>query len=296
VKTVGYYPGCSLRGTAAEYDRSLKAVAQRIGVELKEVPDWVCCGATSAHALDHEATLCLAANTLANAKRAGMNEVLAPCAMCYQRLAVAVHEMKEKPGLGRKVAEALGHNGDLGLERMKPLSILNWLAGIGEEELKNCVSKPLKGLKVACYYGCLLIRPGKFTGETEMEMPRSMEKLVTALGAEAVRWPMALECCGGSFSLSRKEVVIRQCRTIYESAKKAGADVVCLACPMCHNNLDMRQAEFRSDGPLPIVYLTQLIGLAMGVSGEELGFKGHFVDVEPGLTEAMSRPSQQRKG
>jgi heterodisulfide reductase subunit B len=289
MKTIGYYPGCSLSGTAAEYGKSLKAIAGRLEVELKEVPEWVCCGATSAHAIDHTATLCLAADTLAKAKRAGTEEVLAPCAMCYQRLAAAVHEIKQTKGLGKRVAEALGENGDLGLETMKPVSILSWLAGIPEEELKKCVSKPLKGLKVACYYGCLLIRPANITGETEMEMPRSMEKLVTALGAEVVRWPMAMECCGGSFSLSRKGVVIRQCRRIFDSARKAGADVMCMACPMCHSNLDMRQAEFAPGEAMPMVYLTQLIGLAFGLDGEALGFKGHFVPVEPGLTKAMSR-------
>src|SRR5512146_1009316 len=131
--SIGYFPGCSLSGTAAEYDHSLRAVASALGVTLAEVPDWVCCGATSAHALDHHLAFTLAADTLAKACRAGMDQVLAPCAMCYQRLAVATHEMKQHPGLARNVAEALGEPADLALDKVQALSLLRWLTEVGDE-------------------------------------------------------------------------------------------------------------------------------------------------------------------
>jgi heterodisulfide reductase subunit B len=279
--TIGYYPGCSLRGTASEYDRSLRAVAARLGVELREIPDWVCCGATSAHAIDHEAALCLAADTLAKARRAGLNEVLAPCAMCYQRLAVVAHEMRERPGLATKLAAAFGEAADLGLEKVKPMSLLRWLGNGATDTLKAQVMRPLIGLKVACYYGCLLVRPPKITGVVQVEAPQQMERIVKLLGGQSVRWSMATECCGASFALSQKSTVLRQGRRIYDAAKKAGADVFCLACPMCHANLDMRQTEMGIGKPdhLPVVYLTQLIGWAMGLDEATLGLNAHFVPV-----------------
>ncbi|MGD0016277.1 MAG: CoB--CoM heterodisulfide reductase iron-sulfur subunit B family protein [Verrucomicrobiia bacterium] len=293
--TIGYYPGCSLRGTANEYDRSLRAVAGRLGVELKEIPDWVCCGATSAHAVDHEAALCLAVDTLVKARRAGLNEVLAPCAMCYQRLAVAAHELREQPGLAAKLAEALGEKADLGPEKVRPVSLLGWLGNGTADALKAQVTRPLAGLKVACYYGCLLVRPPKITGVEQVEAPRSMERIVQLLGAQTVRWSMAMECCGASFALSRKETVLRQGHTIYSAAKKTGADVICLACPMCHANLDMRQTEMGigKQDQLPVVYLTQLAGLAMGMDAQSLGLNSHFVSVEPMIMRIASNATKK---
>jgi heterodisulfide reductase subunit B len=282
--TIGYYPGCSLSGTAAEYDRSLKAVASKLGVQLQEIPGWVCCGATSAHAIDHAATLALAADTLAKARKAGMQEVLAPCAMCYQRLAAAVAEFGQEPKLRQRAMVAMGDDAALDVQKIKTLSLLQWLQSLPADAIKQAVVKPLTGLKVACYYGCLLVRPGKITGEKEVEAPRGIENLLLAMGAEPVRWSMALECCGGSFALSRKSVVLRQGQKIVGAARQAGASAIVLACPMCQANLDMRQAEFVDAGQsqLPIVYLTQLIGLAMGLDEEALGFKGHFVPVRLG--------------
>lgn len=286
--SIGYYPGCSLGGSAKEYDISLKAIAPKLELELKEIPDWVCCGATSAHAMDHEAALGLAAGTLAKAKVAGLNQVLAPCAMCYQRLAGASMELKNKPDLSAKISKSLGYGA--GMESIEALSLMNYLTGLKDEQISKPVNKPLKGLKVACYYGCLLVRPPKITGASlkEVECPRSMERVVNLLGAEAVKWSMATECCGGSFSLSRKETVIRQGRRIYTAAKNAGADLIVLACPMCHSNLDMRQPEYKTGDDLPVLYLTQLMGLAYGVPANDLGCKSHFVPVEPVMSKVAT--------
>jgi heterodisulfide reductase subunit B len=281
MSVLGYYPGCSLSGSAAEYDRSLRAVAGRLDVELREIPDWICCGASSAHAIDHEAALCLAADTLAKARRAGLNRVLAPCAMCYQRLATAAHEVKRNSAIGAALEEAPG------LESVKPLSVLDWLGNGVADALKAKITRPLAGLKVACYYGCLLVRPPKITGATHVENPRQLEHLVTLLGGQPVRWSMATECCGASFALSRKSTVLRQGRRIYDAAKRAGADVFCVACPMCQANLDMRQGEMgiAAEAQLPVIYLTQLIGWAMGLDAGALGLDKHFVPTARALAK-----------
>lgn len=281
MNVLGYYPGCSLSGTAREYDLSLKAVANKLGVVLKEVPDWVCCGATSAHAIDHATTLALAADTLAKARQAGMDRVLAPCAMCYQRLAAGAKELADHPHIRETAMEAMGERRDLDAHRIHALNILQWLQELPQSAIEGLVTKPLAGLKVACYYGCLLVRPAKLTGENNVEAPRTMEKLITLLGGEPVRWTMAMECCGGSFALSNKRAVLRQGQKIVDSARKAKAEVICLACPMCQANLDMRQSEFAPNArPIPVVYLTQLMGVAMGLGKGELGFAGHFVPVD----------------
>ena len=284
MSVLGYYPGCSLTSSANEYDRSLRAVAGQLGVELHEIPDWICCGATSAHAIDHNAALCLAADTLAKARRAGLTEVLAPCAMCYQRLAVATHELKNNPGIAAALDEAPG------LENIKPISLIGWLGNGVTDALKSKVTRPLTGLKVACYYGCLLVRPPKITGIKQVEAPRQMEDVINLLGGQPVRWSMATECCGAAFALSQKSTVLRQGRHIYDAAKKAGADVFCLACPMCHANLDMRQGEMgiTSNDQLPVIYLTQLIGWAMGLDAVALGLNKHFVPTAGALTKGKA--------
>lgn len=275
--TVGYYPGCSLHGTGKEYEQSLGVVAKTLAFHLQEVPGWLCCGASSAHAVDRNLALALAGDTLAKARDAGLERVLAPCAMCYSRLAGAAHEFREHPKLADRVDEALGR-APSGLGSIQALSLLDWLRGIPDDALSAPVRRPLGGVKVACYYGCLLVRPGKVTGVDSPEAPRDMERVVRLLGAEPVRWAMATECCGGSFSLSDKSSVLRQGRLLVEHALEAGAEALVLACPMCQSNLDMRQGEFAPRvAPLPILYLTQLMGLAYGAGEDELGLRGHFV-------------------
>lgn len=299
MKTLGYYPGCSLSGTAFEFDLSVRAIAKRLETDLKEVPDWVCCGATSAHAIDRESALALAADSLSKALRAGHREILAPCAMCYQRLAAAAHELREDAELAACVTEALGDPAGTNAGDVRTVNILEWLGGVPEGDWPALVSHPLKGLRVACYYGCLLVRPPGITGVKDYEKPRSMERLVRLAGAEPVRWTMALECCGGSFALSRKDAVLRLSRNVCDAAREAKADIVCLACPMCQSNLDMRQAEFAAGRePLPVLYISQLVGLAMGVPSAELGLESHFVPLGATVesAERRSTPAPARAG
>jgi len=278
---VGYYPGCSLHATAREFDQSLRAIAGPLGIELTEIDDWSCCGATSAHATNHLLALSLAARNLALAETQGFGSLLAPCAACYSRLATAHHEIGEDAALASRVNTIIDRPFTNSVAVHSIAELLRDLEGTIRE--KTVTS--LKGLKVACYYGCLLVRPPAVTGFDDAERPSSMEIAVRAAGAEPVDWHMKLECCGGGFSLSRTASVIRLGRAIIDDARAAGAQTIAVACPMCHSNLDFRQramakAAAHADG-MPILFLTQIVGLGLGLPSESLGLDRHFVDTAP---------------
>ena len=279
---IGYYPGCSLLGSSREFDESVRAVLGALDVELVEVPDWNCCGASSAHLLNHDLSLALPARILAQAEAAGLDEVLAPCAACFNRLAEARHEIAEDAALAREVGRVLDR--PFG-NKVEVINLVQAMRELGPA-IKEKTVRPLAGLKVACYYGCLLVRPAAATNFDDPERPSAMEEVVRALGAEPVEWSKRLVCCGGNFSLSRQDSVVRLGREILEDAKAAGADVVAVACPMCQSNLDFRQKAMARDGrslQLPILYLTQLVGLALGLDEQTLGLARHFVDAGPTL-------------
>lgn len=281
--TLGYYPGCSLHGTSRELDESLKAVAAALGIGLHEVRDWSCCGATSAHATDHLLSVALAARNLALAEEQGLDEVLAPCAACFNRLASARHEMAHDRDLGAKLPELLGRpfGNTVAVRNMVDLLLA------AAPEIKAKATKPLTGLKVACYYGCLLVRPAEVVTFDDPEQPSSMEAVVKAAGATPVAWNRRLDCCGGAFSLSRTGSVLRLSRAILDDARAAGADVVAVACPMCHSNLDFRQSAMarRGEEPLPVFFLSELVGLALGLAPKSLGVQRHFVSAKPVLAK-----------
>lgn len=275
---IGYFPGCSLHATAREYAESLKAIAKRLDVELTEIEDWACCGATSAHATNHLLGVALPARTLALASEQDMEEILAPCAACYSRLATARHELKEDQSLKETVDGMLDRTVDTNVRVRSLVKFLQEQA----PSIKGEVRRPLEGLKVACYYGCLLVRPPELTDMDDSEAPTSMEAVVEAAGAKAVEWNRRIDCCGGGFSLSRTSSVVRLSRSIIEDARLGGADLIAVACPMCHSNLDFRQkaiAKRTSSGAdMPILFLSQLVGLALGEDPAALGLDRHFVD------------------
>ncbi|MFH1262922.1 MAG: CoB--CoM heterodisulfide reductase iron-sulfur subunit B family protein [Pseudomonadota bacterium] len=254
-----YFPGCSLHATAREYDESLRAVAREAGLSLREIKDWCCCGATPAHALDPKAAEILGRWNLAQATKAGKSPVLTGCASCFSRL----RAVREKTDLAvLHIAQVLNH------PEMR-------------EKLAAKIRKPLQGLKVACYYGCLLTRPRGEDAVDDAENPRILEDLVRLTGAEAVDWPLRLDCCGASMALPRPDLVRELSGKILTMAHERGADVVMVACPLCHSNLDFQQeaALKGRDFRIPIVYLTQLIGLALGIPVQKLGLQRHFVPV-----------------
>jgi heterodisulfide reductase subunit B len=277
---LGYYPGCSLHATGREMDESTRAVAAELGVELDEVKDWSCCGASSAHATSHLLALALPARNLALAEERGIERVMAPCAACYSRLAAARHHAAHDRELAAKLREVLGRDFENRVEVMNVVELLQNLI----PDIRAKLVTPLAGLKVACYYGCLLVRPAEVVHFDNPDDPRSMEEVVAAIGATPVAWSRRLECCGGGFSMARTKSVVRLGRALLEDALAAGADVVAVACPMCQSNLDLRQAAMSRKGGerlhLPIVYLTQLVGLALGVEAGPLGLGRHFVSTE----------------
>jgi heterodisulfide reductase subunit B len=266
---VSYYPGCALHGTALEYDESTKAVTQLLGVKLCELPDWNCCGASSAHATDETLAIALAGRNLRIAGKQGMDLVV-PCAACYSRLKAAE---SEKNGYGTVARE--------GTFRVLSLLDFFFISGL-METIAASKKRSLNGLKVVCYYGCLLVRPPKVTGAKHYEFPETMDRLMELLGAWSIPWSYKTDCCGASLVLTRMDIVLALTGRLLENAIKAGAEAIVVACPLCQSNLDSRQEEiFRKTGKqheLPVLYFTELIGLSLDHKDAFRWFKRHFVD------------------
>ncbi|HEY3281791.1 MAG TPA: CoB--CoM heterodisulfide reductase iron-sulfur subunit B family protein [Armatimonadota bacterium] len=287
---LGYYPGCSLHGTGREFDESLRAVAKALDWPMEEVEDWSCCGATSAHATSHLLSIALPARNLALAEAAGYDEVLAPCAACYNRLARARHEVATDPDLAGRMPELLGRPFANGVAVRNIVEVLQRACST----LSQRATHPLKGLKVACYYGCLLLRPAEVCDFDDPEDPSSMEEVVKALGAEPIAWNLRTQCCGASLSVPRTASVLRLTREILTDARQAGAEVLVVACPMCHSNLDFRQQALvrRGEAPVPVLYLTELVGLALGLPARELGLERHFISTRQLTTRLAAIPQE----
>jgi heterodisulfide reductase subunit B len=275
--SIGFYPGCSLKGSAPEYTESLLAVAEKAGINLREVPDWNCCGATAAHNLNHELSFALPARILASAEKARMKELVVPCAACYSRLCVTSAELKENPELKKKIAGII----EMELEcSTKIINVVEFLENdvLNAEDLK--IPAPFNH-KVACYYGCLLVRPPKILNFDRPEDPMSMDNLMTKIGAEPIDWAFKTECCGAGLSVSRTDLVAKLSGKILEDADDRGAEAVIVACPMCHSNLDMRRAAINKHSErkfrLPAIYITQAVGSALGIDNKKLGLQRHFV-------------------
>jgi heterodisulfide reductase subunit B2 len=275
---IAYYPGCSLLGSSREYDESLRAIAKPMGFELVPVPDWNCCGASSAHVLNHELSLALPARILALAETLGVEEMLVPCAACYNRLVVAHHDLAEDEAVRARITDIIGmeYKG-----RMKPLNILEFLEKHADT-YKDKITAPF-AKDVACYYGCLLVRPPKVMQFDRAEDPMTMDNIVTALGGKALDWAFKVECCGAGHSISRTDLVGKLSSKIVDNAVKSGAQAIVVACPMCHSNLDMRRSFINKAAgkklTIPVIYITQAIGLAMGLKEKQLGLQRHIVKV-----------------
>jgi heterodisulfide reductase subunit B len=272
-----FYPGCSLEGTARDFHRSTMAVAKALGLELPELPGWICCGSTAAHQSDPLLALALPAKNLAAANG---ETVAVCCAACYSRLKAANHEIARDAKVRRQVADIIGADYD---GRTPVRHLLEILArDIGPEKIAEHVKRPLAGLKAVSYYGCLLSRPPEVTNFDDAENPVLMDQVVAACGAEALDWPHKTECCGASYSITDVGIVQSLTREILAMAKAAGADCIVTACPLCQLNLDMRQkeieAKFGESYGLPVFYFTQVLGLALGLEPKALGLSSLVVD------------------
>jgi heterodisulfide reductase subunit B len=281
---VGYYPGCSLHSTAAEYNKSSKAVAEALGIRLIEPKGWVCCGATAAHKTDPDLALQLPMRNLALIEQSGLDTVVMPCAACFNVHKAALHKRHEHPERAAWIDEKL----DYAYQDTVDVVSMNTLIfeRINPDAVAEAIQRPLEGLKVVCYYGCLLTRPPEVTGAAHPENPTDIDAIIRALGAEVLDWPDKTRCCGASHAIGKLDIVLGLSQRIIESAQAVGADVVALACPMCHSNLDGRQ--FQMDGlerTIPVLYFTQLMALALGLEPRAAMLNKHLVDPRPLLQE-----------
>jgi heterodisulfide reductase subunit B len=297
-----YFPGCSAHGTSEEFDHTLKLVMKTLDVQMEEIPDWNCCGATSAHVMTENLALALPMRNLVLAERLENKTMGIACASCYSRMKGTKKHLDENPELARKINSTVIDEGEYkGTIDVK--SMLQYCyEEIGLETIKSKVVKTLSGLKVACYYGCLLTRPKDVTNFDSPEYPMSMDHLMEALGAKAVDFDYKTECCGASFSISDTEIVESLSGKILEVAKESGAHMIVVACPLCQSNLDMRQPDIEKhlgkNFDLPVMYFTQLMALAFGINEKELRLPKHIVPVEAALKhigEAIPEPEKVKK-
>ena len=277
--TLGFYPGCSLKGSSREYAESVLAVAKAFDISLEEISDWNCCGATAAHNLNRELSLALPARILSLAEKQGFEEILVPCAACFSRLMVTKHELSADPLVKERICEInnMEYKGSV-----KILNIIQMLNKYVTPDLESRVTKPFDH-KVACYYGCYLIRPYEILKFDREEDPQSMDELMLKIGATPIDWAFKTECCGAGLSVSRTQSVGRLSGKIIGDATDRGAEAMVVVCPMCHSNLDMRRDAINSflgdKIDIPVLYVTQAIGLAIGLDRKALALQRHFVKV-----------------
>jgi heterodisulfide reductase subunit B2 len=258
----GYYPGCSLESTAKEYNLSMHSAAKLLDVELAELHDWNCCGASSGHCTNYELSLALPARNLAIAEKAGLNVAVA-CAACYLRFKQTNHDLKNNDELRQKIEHIMEmpYKGTVEVKHL--VEIFAREVGLGE--IKRRVKKPLNGLKLAAYYGCYLVRPPEVTQFDNPEQPMILDDLLAAIGAEPVEYTHKTECCGGSLLLGRTDIVKKLVDDICQAALDAGAAAIVTACPLCMANLDTRQPKTH----VPVIHFSELLAIALGAEPKE---------------------------
>ncbi|OHE30725.1 MAG: heterodisulfide reductase subunit B [Syntrophus sp. RIFOXYC2_FULL_54_9] len=272
---VSYYPGCSLHGTAKEYDQSVRVVSRALGIELEEIEDWSCCGASSAHNTNFKLSIALPARDLIAADKK-TQDIMIPCAACFNRFKTADHHLRHDQALKAEIEEIVGGSYQGNVAIRNPIDII--ANTIGLDALKEKVVKALVGLKPASYYGCLLLRPPEVCRFDDTENPVLLDKILAALGADVRPWSFKTDCCGGSLMISKTEIVVQMVDRLMKMAREAGANCLVTACPVCTANLDMRASK---DLALPVFYFTELAALAMGQDGPEGWCRLHQTDPQP---------------
>lgn len=282
---LSYYPGCSLKGTAADYDRSVIAVCTRLGIELEEIADWNCCGASSAHMTNHEVGARLPMRNLLLAMAAD-NDILVPCAACYQRMKAADKELRQQPEYwdvaSYEPAFEIVH-----ISRFLASAVLT-------TKIKALVSRPLTDLKCACYYGCLSLRHPRITEAADYEQPKSLERIMASIGATPVRWSHRTECCSGSLTMARPDIAVKLVADIVQAARKAGAEALVTDCPMCQANVESRQLEVAGEDQLPVFFATELMLAAFDGHYPEKQQKSHLVPADI-LTQVIASAAHRSR-
>lgn len=294
MKYYSYYPGCSSEATAVGLQLSNQAIAKPLEIELIELEDWTCCGSTPYGSLDRAESVMVAARNLALAEKTGF-DLVTPCSSCFVTLYGANLQLKENPRLMKRVNEALAvvsmeYHGKVRVRHLTEVLVND----VTPEVISAKVQQPLNGLKVAPYYGCQLVRPDY--GFDNPESPRSLDRLVASLGAEAVPFPLKNRCCGGSLVISDESLVLGLIRKLLENAAENGAECIVTPCPMCQINLDAYQSRvnsrFKTNFNIPILFVTQLIGLALGIESRSLGLDRNIVS--PGrMLDRIARVSEE---
>jgi heterodisulfide reductase subunit B2 len=271
---LSFYPGCSLEGMAVDYARSIDAVFKALDIDLVEIDDWSCCGATAAHSLSEAMSVILPARNLSAAEQMGL-DIVAPCANCFNRLRFSQQMIQKKV-----LDIPWPATGDLKVHDMtrflaEPAMI---------EQIKKRVLKPLSGLKLVCYYGCQMVRPPRITGYTDYENPQTLDRIAAAVGAEVIDWSYKATCCGASIGIGRREIGDSLTKRLLDKARKTGAEAIVVSCPLCQSNLDMIQRD-GLERPMPVFYFTELIRLSFSDRGNPKWFKMHFADPVPLLNK-----------
>lgn len=277
---IGYYPGCSLEGSSKEYNDSLFAVAEICGISLEVIKDWNCCGASAAHNLNHKLAVALPARPLALAAQQGFEEIVVPCAACFGRLSAAQKEIMENDDTRTKTESYI----DLKIDKtVKILTVFEFLKKyifpVADRHIKNKIDQ-----KTACYYGCLYTRPKELAALKQTENPLEMDEAIAVTGATPIEWAFKTECCGAGLSVTRTDLVAKLSGRIIEDAADRGAESIIVACPMCHMNLDMRRPEIKKqlkrEIDIPVLFITQALGLSMGIPPMHLGLDKHYVPTD----------------
>ena len=269
---LSFYPGCSLEGMAVDYARSIDAVFQALDIDLIEIDDWSCCGATAAHSLSEAMSVILPARNLYAAEQMGL-DIVSCCANCFNRLRFS-QQMIQK----RVLDIPWPVTGDLRIHDMT-----RFLAEPGMiKQIEKRVLKPLNGLKLVCYYGCQMVRPPRITGYTDYENPQTLDRISAATGAHVIDWSYKATCCGASIGIARREIGDSLTKRLLDKARRAGAEAIVVSCPLCQSNLDMIQKD-RLGIPIPIFYFTELLRLSFSDRGNPKWFKMHFANPVPML-------------
>ncbi len=299
-KSYSYYPGCSIQDGNHAYAMANKAVAQVLGFELVEVDDWNCCGATEYFSVqDRLPAYSLVARNLARAADEGADEVVVPCSACFLNLHKTDKHMGKYPELGAKVNQALAA-GSLSYEpgTVKVRHLVEMVINdVGLDTLKERLKKPLYGLNLAAYYGCLVARPDAVFESTEQ--PQAMDHMIEALGAKATPFALKTFCCGGHMTQINETTALEMIHKIVKNAAESGADAIVTICPMCQLNLDVYQGyanqSFGTKFEIPVMFFTQVIGLALGLKPKDLGFGQEFVNARSVIGKIQDAPPPRAK-
>jgi succinate dehydrogenase / fumarate reductase, cytochrome b subunit len=293
VRSVAYFKGCLASLSAKELDTSTQALAPKVGLDLIELERVTCCGAGDIHEAEPDFYLHLNARILAYAEASGTDTLMTVCNVCTLNLRQANHALKGDAALLERVNGNLVSVGAPAYSGAVDVQHFLWLIAVGDgyERLKEAAHKGLKGLKIAPFYGCQILRPSKLLGFEDPDRPDSLERIIEACGGEPIDYPAKLKCCGFPIIQAREEVALAELIQPIEQASEAGADAMVTPCPLCHLSLDAWQSKLRKqtgrDFQMPVLHLSQLIGVAAGLDDADLKFRRHVVSVKP-VTEQLT--------